>query len=303
MQSRHRSLSISSQNKPHFFVIGAGRVGATLCLQFSRKEFPIISLVEKSKKRFSYLQNNYHWAFLDSSIKPIKISKAHCIIISVQDDVIKIIAEQLAKLDVDWAEKFVFHCSGTLPASVLSPLKKLGAHTASLHPIYSFSLEPRENSHFDKVCFSIEGENKTEEFVFQYFKSEKNQIIKVNEDQKRAIHLACVFSANFLVGLITLSHKILKKNHLSEKEVLRMLNPLITSTVDHITDHGISKGLTGPVKRGDIHTIHRQIDQLKSDYPALLELYRDISLILVEQSGLTPLEKKKLTNLFANIKN
>jgi predicted short-subunit dehydrogenase-like oxidoreductase (DUF2520 family) len=303
MQNKHRSLSISSQKKPHFFVIGAGRVGASLCFQILQKGFPIISLVEKSEKRLTYLHNEYHWTFLDTSVKLEKISKAHCIIISVQDDFTQIIVEQLAKLDVNWEGKHVFHCSGILPSSILSPLKKLGALTASLHPIYSFSLDPRENNHFDKVWFSVEGENKTKDFVYQYFKSRKNQIIKVNEDQKRAIHLACVFSANFLVGLTALSCQILQKNRLSEIEVLGMLNPLMASTVDHITDQGISKGLTGPVKRGDIKTIHAHLNLLKSNYPALLELYRDISLILVEQSGLTSQEKKRLKILFSKIKN
>lgn len=303
MQNKHRSLSTSSQKKPYFLIIGAGRVGASLCFHFLQKGLPIISLVEKSEKRLTYLHNEYHWTFLETSIKLEKISKAHCIIISVQDDFTQIIVEQLTKLDVNWKGKYVFHCSGNLPSSILSPLKKLGALTASLHPIYSFSSDPRENNHFDKIWFSVEGENKTEEFVHQYFKSKKNQIIKVNEDQKRAIHLACVFSSNFLVGLTALSYMILEKNQLSETEVLQMLNPLMASTVDHITDQGISKGLTGPVKRGDINTIHTHLDLLKSNYPALLEFYRDLSLILVEHSGLTSQEKKRQKILFSKIKN
>lgn len=303
MQNKHLSLSISSQKKPHLLIIGAGRVGASLCFQFIQKGLPIISLVEKSEKRLSYLRNEYHWTFLETSVKLEKISKANCIIISVQDDFTQIIVEQLAKLDINWGGKHVFHCSGILPSSILSPLKKLGALTASLHPIYSFSLDPRENNHFDKVWFSIEGENKTDDFVYQFFKSKNNQILKVNEDQKRTIHLACVFSANFLVGLTALSYKILQKNHFSETEVLRMLNPLMASTVDHITDQGISKGLTGPVKRGDIKTIHAHLNLLKSNYPALVEIYREISLILIEQSGLTSQEKKRLKILFSKIKN
>src|SRR6516225_1864656 len=53
------------------------------------------------------------------------------------DDSLPQTAEQLARRP-GWRSKIVFHSSGALSSDVLAPLKRAGAHTASLHPMMTF---------------------------------------------------------------------------------------------------------------------------------------------------------------------
>ena len=124
------------------------------------------------------------------------------------------------------------------------------------------------------------------------------QVIRVDEYEKRVIHLACVFYANFFTALAKISTSILNKTNIPENKGLKILQPLIESTSYHILTQGISKGLTGPIKRGDIDTIKSHLDLLKVEFPEYLPIYKKLSQILMEYCIL---EEKQRFNTSKNL--
>ncbi len=284
--------------KPKFYIIGAGRVGATLTLQLIQKGFSVISVVEQDSSRVDYLKKEFKWSFLKSSVEPAILRNSNVILLTVQDNQIKKITEQLAKYKINWEGRTVIHFSGTFPSSSLLPLKNLGALTASLHPIYSFSLNPCENRKIEEIWFSLEGEFITLDHIKNIFQTTKMQVISVNEHEKQVIHLACVFYANFFTALARISTGILNKTNIPENKGLEILQPLIESTSHHIRTQGISKGLTGPIKRGDIDTIKSHLALLKVEFPKYLPIYKKLSQILMEYCIL---DEKHRINISKNL--
>ena len=288
---------MESLNKFSFYTIGGGRAGASLAYHLLRKGHMLISLVERNPERYQFLKDELGWDFVDTKLDKIKMEKADIFLLTVRDDQIERLANHLSGIELPWEKKIIIHCSGALPSSVLSLIKLKGAVVASVHPVYSFSLDPRKNQHFEKVCFSIEGDDQAYDSLCEIFKTDYNLIFPVNEMEKRAIHLACVFYANFYVALAGQTRQILSLMDWSEKQVFKFLNPLLASSIEQVKETGCNSALTGPIKRGDIETIKNHLDLLSKNHPDLLKHYILMSKHLLKISGLSPKDADRLLKL------
>jgi predicted short-subunit dehydrogenase-like oxidoreductase (DUF2520 family) len=282
---------------PVFYIIGGGRVGAGLAHLFIQQNFAVDCIIEKNKTRFDYLKNHMKWDFVSLDHLYEKMEKSNIILITVQDDYISDVAEQLSRININLKDKVVAHCSGIHSSQSLKPVKMLGALTASLHPIYSFSSDPIENNGLDKVYFDTEGDEEALEVFKIIFKNSANRIIKVNAENKIALHLACVFYSNFYVALVSSSYKIVENVFSINENVSQIFYPLLKATVRHVMEKGIQEGLTGPIKRGDEKTIQIHLKYLFNKYPDLLKVYTQLSQELVSISGLNNNRKKRLINV------
>ncbi len=295
---------IVGSERPSFLFIGAGRLGATMVQYFLNNKFKVVSLVESNTDRSLFLRRTLEWRFIDRDIHSRKLSLAQIIVISVQDDQIKELVNQLKNFtDVNWKKKIVIHTSGALSSEILSPLKNLGAAIASVHPIYSFAPDPRENSGLNKVWFSIEGDDEAFQIFQTIFNFTQNPCFRVNHQQKRAIHIASVFYANFYVALAEMAQTIIKKALSREKEAFSMLNPLLFSSIMQVTQKGTTEGLTGPVKRGDIETIRFHLQFLKANHEDLIDDYILLTKNLLQISNLGSPLKQKIENLLEEFRS
>ncbi|MEJ2048701.1 MAG: DUF2520 domain-containing protein [Calditrichota bacterium] len=285
---------MESLKKFSFYIIGGGRAGASLAYYLLRKGHTLISLVERNPERYQFLKDELGWAFVDMKLDMIKMEKTDIFLLTVRDDQIEPLANHLSGMELPWVKKLVIHCSGVLPSSKLSLFKSKGAAVASVHPVYSFSLDPRKNQHFEKVCFSIEGDKPAYDSLHKIFKTDYNLIFPVNETDKQAIHLACVFYANFYVALASQTRQILSFRGWSEKQIFEFLNPLLASAIEQVTKTGCIDALTGPVKRGDIETIKNHLDYLSKNHQELLKYYILMSKQLLKISELSQKDEERL---------
>ncbi|MFZ0391739.1 MAG: Rossmann-like and DUF2520 domain-containing protein [Calditrichia bacterium] len=288
-----------SQNKPTITIIGGGRAGASLAFYFSRQGQRILSLSERNPERFDFLQQTFNWPFLTQHIEVPTLQDSRIVLICIHDNQVAEVARSLSEKLPSWRNKVVAHTSGALPAKVLNPLKKKGAAVASMHPVYSFSKDPRENHLLRNIWFNLEGDSEALNQLEELFRFTQNRILRVDESRKEAVHLACVFYANFYVALAQISKEILQDIPLEEPEIFEMLNPLLRSSVDQVLAHGTAKGLTGPIKRGDTRTIQAHLELMQKNFPDKIPLYRELSLKLLELSSLLPGDKITLEKLLA----
>lgn len=291
----------SSQLLPNLFFLGGGRTGAALAFYFLRKGIPVVSVVEKNPERLSFLKTEFHWKFLDSQIDLQKLSSADIIFLTVRDDHLSEIAGDLSRVEISWRNKLVLHCSGALSALVLSPLQEVGADIGGFHPIYSFSIDPRDNRLLDKVWFNIEGSTDVLRKIEEKFSFLKDRLIHIQQEQKQAFHLACVFYSNFYVALAQIICELQKDGALPSKDLFHILYPLLQSAIDQVLKHGPAGALTGPVKRGDRKTILAHIKYLQEHHPDLLPIYLMLSLRLLSLSHLSSKDQDEFTKLFQEI--
>lgn len=283
-----------------FYVVGGGRAGASLAYYFLDKGFPVIALTEKNPERRRFLREKLGWKFVTNKLQPGKLKGAQIILMAVQDDRIGEAVKQLAGHQMDWRGKTVIHTSGAVSSSVLEPLQKSGATVGSLHPVFSFSLDPRKNTGLENVFFDLEGDQAALEIFKVLFAVTGNRLIPVTAEQKMAIHLASVFYANFYGALASFSTHLLDRISISESEALRMLNPLLQSAIDRVSTEGVTRGLTGPVRRGDCNTIATHLEYLNSFHPRFINAYILLSRKLLELSPLSPEEKERIQLLFVS---
>lgn len=190
--------------------------------------------------------------------------------LTVPDDQIRTLSEQLAQQNVQWNEKNVIHCSGNLLSSECEALQKKGAVIASMHPIQTFTSGDSAERLKD-IFVSIEGDSDLSAQLSELVHKMGSKPIILQPNQKRKLHLAAVIACNYLVVLLSQSEQLLYDSEI--KGELDVLKPLITQTLENLYSKGVKNSLTGPISRGDTGSVKKHLELIQSDQSLLL-LYK-----------------------------
>ena len=249
-------------NKPtSVTVIGTGAVGSALLNFFRENDFVIRSEWNNQSGKI----------FKDSLSEPVSKNRSlpqtddetgGLIFITTPDDEISKVVARLTQQSINWKERLVIHCSGNLTSKELEVLKVRGAQTASMHPIQTFK-KGDSKDRFDRIYISLEGDdelcNRLEKLVIKM----NAKPVRLNREQKRSLHIAAVFSSNYMVALLNLVGNYLNEQGLDEG--LSLLEPLIRQTITNIFEKGTVQSLTGPISRGDYDSVQKHLQSLKND--------------------------------------
>ena len=223
------------------------------------------------------------------------------IFLTVPDDAIAAAAAELAAAAKAGPGTAVVHCSGSLPAAILAPLRPHTRRLASMHPLQSFAGRRQEWRRWRGIHIALEGEEETVVLLEEIARQLQSRPFRLTAGAKTDYHIACVLLSNCLVGLYDAADELLAGVELPAEEKRAMTEPLLRNTIANVIASGPGAALTGPVSRGDTGTITAHLRALAAERPGLLELYRTLSLRLVklaEQEGrLTLLQSEQLRKL------
>lgn len=245
----------------NFCFVGAGNLATQLSKAFRKNGYKItqvFSRTEQSAKTLAdSLSSNY-----TTSVKEID-ENADIYFVALKDSVFD---EVLSK--IDFKNKLVVHCSGSLP---LSALEKYSENTGVFYPLQTFS-KTREVD-FSEIPIFIESssiQNKT--LLLQIANEISGSVAEINSEKRRFLHIAAVFVCNFVNHLYAIGAEILKSNDIP----FDVLKPLIMETAGKVLELEPEKAQTGPAVRFDENIINSHLNELKefSDYQ---QLYRSIS--------------------------
>ena len=102
--------------------------------------------------------------------------------------------------------------------------------------------------------------------------------VPIEREAKPLYHAACVFACNYLVSLMAMSLESATAAGLDRKQFWASLQPLIRTTLDNIGNKGINDSLSGPIARGDSHTVDYHIQSLNEKSPSLTDSYINLGL-------------------------
>jgi predicted short-subunit dehydrogenase-like oxidoreductase (DUF2520 family) len=273
-------------------IIGAGRLGTSLACALSKKGFVIdaFSCRSKASAEESRTKIGQGTATTDNIQAA---SKGEIVFITVPDDGIERIVQELTASPLNWEQKFVFHCSGLLSSLVLDPLRSKGAHTASVHPCFSFPRKQSNQSLFEGIFFALEGD----EFAVSEAKEVVQKIgsshFMIRAEDKACYHTACSLASNLSVVLFYTALSLLSKCGIEEDEAKKVLGPLLEGTLHNVNKIDIFDAFTGPVARGDLTTIKKHLAELKI-FPKARQIYVDLTkqaLEMAERGNKIPSEK------------
>jgi len=155
-------------------------------------------------------------------------------------------------------------------------MQKVESNEKNLTVLQSYGLTVSKNF---PIC--LEASNPTfENALFDWAKSIFDNVHKINEKQRFAMHLAAVFANNFSNAMYGIAYNIFKENDLDWS----LIFPLLENTLEkakHNVPHTVQ---TGPAVRGDVSIMEKHCNDLNDEN--LKKLYRLVSTIIQQQTNL-----------------
>ena len=207
------------------------------------------------------------------------------------DDALAETARKLARMR-GWKNKIVFHSSGALTSDVLAPLKRAGASTASLHPMMTFV--PGTTPRMRGVPFAVEGDSRAVAAAWAIVRDLGAEVFKIKKSAKPLYHALGSFSSPLIVATLATAERVGRGAGLSAIQARKVIGPLLQQTLKNYLERGAAAAFSGPIKRGDVNTVHRHLKELKR-VPGANEVYR--ALVKSALMDLPARNRKELSSL------
>ncbi|KRB23248.1 DUF2520 domain-containing protein [Mesorhizobium loti] len=199
-------------------------------------------------------------------------------LLTVSDTRIADVAARLAELAPD-RPSIAVHCSGFLPAAEMQPLRALGWHLASVHPVLTFADPARAVGQFEGTLCGVEGDTEAVTVVDALIRDIGGQPFPLSSQHKAIYHAAAVFSNNFTVVLQAVAREAWARAGVPE-EIIGQLNArLLAATAENVGRLGPAAALTGPAARGDLAIVAQQEAAVRSWHPDAGKAYAELSLL------------------------
>ncbi|HUF04519.1 MAG TPA: DUF2520 domain-containing protein [Aridibacter sp.] len=272
-------------------VIGPGRAGGAFAIALSKKGAKVSSLVARSPESVRLVADAIDPRPEVFSAEEIRSASADVYLITVNDERIQSVANALAG-SIDPEGKTVLHVSGSRSSSVLSRLSAAGARTGSLHPLVSISNPQIGSRRFEGAYFCVEGDPEGVAVARELAETLGGIPFEIHTEKKPLYHASAVVACGHLVALIDTAVEALTLCGLSGADAMRVLLPLIASTVDNLKTQTPPEALTGTFARADVETFEAHLSALAgNDLDEFLEIYLLLglrSLKLAEEHGADP---------------
>ena len=207
------------------------------------------------------------------------------------DDALAETAKLLARKP-GWADKIVFHSSGALSSDVLSPLKRKGASTASLHPMMTFV--PGATPRMEDVPFAVEGDTRAALVARRIVRDLGAESFAIKKPAKPLYHALGSFSSPLIVAALVTAERVGRGAGLTASQTRRVMTPILRQTIKNYAERGAAAAFSGPIKRGDLNTVLRHLKELKR-VPRASEVYR--ALVKSALMDLPSAKRKELMRL------
>ncbi len=282
------------KSKPSLAIVGSGRLGTALAIALSSAGYRIEAVVTRhparAKKAAALVGNAT--AALTADELPL-LPPSRIVLIATPDDEIAHAAQRLAD---SWRSllkgSIVLHTSGALASDVLKPLSGIGIHVGSLHPLVSVSDPRTAQKNLRGAFYCIEGDAAATRTARAIVRDLKGRSFTISSDNKPLYHAAAVMASGHVLALYDLATEMLVHCGLERIKALRVLLPLLQSTVTNLSRSNPARALTGTFARGDVATVRRHLQALSRDgLQEALEVYESLgarSLSLAASNRLEP---------------
>ncbi|MGL6160795.1 Rossmann-like and DUF2520 domain-containing protein [Microbulbifer sp.] len=260
-------------------IVGAGKLGQTLGRLWQQLGFfQIHSICNRSRQSADAARNFIGAGSACESIAAM--GDADCWLIAAGDGQIADVAAQLAPRMNGRDCTVIFHCSGALSSEILSPCQP--AAIASAHPVHSFADPEKSLRSLAGSTVALEGEWPAIELLQRAFTALDCELLTIDSSKKALYHAGSVFACNYLTALMDLSLRTFSSAGIERERALELLKPIVLQTAGNNMAMGPEQSLTGPIARGDVDTVRRQLAALAQTDTQLTRCYRQLGLACVE---------------------
>lgn len=176
----------------------------------------------------------------------------------------------------------VFHCSGSQSSGLLAPLAARGALVAGVHPLKSFADPALAVKNFKGTYCAAEGDAAALAVLSPLFEQLGARIAVIDPVGKTLYHAASVLVCNDLTALMEAGLRAYEHAGIARDTAHVMMEPLVRETLDNIFALGTVRALTGPVARGDVDVLERQLAALNTLDRRIADAYRALNHIALD---------------------
>lgn len=248
--------------QPKIVFIGAGNVATHIGRLFNKHNYKIVQIFSRTKISAAKLAKTFLCSY---TTDPKHINKnADIYILAIPDDSI---ARQLSSLKFP-KNKIIIHTSGSIPMKIL---KNITRNYGVFYPIQTLS--KKDKSLKKNIPIAIEASNeKTKVELLKLGSTISNNIYLLNSEERKAVHIAAVFTNNFTNYMYSIAEDILQ-----QKEIpFDLLKPLAEETSKKIKKYSPSQVQTGPAIRSDNKVIKEHLKML-TVFPRYKKIYKLLS--------------------------
>ncbi len=261
-------------------ILGLGKVGTSVGYLLSKAGYGIVAGASRSEsslnRGIAYTGGKPHLDYSEAALA------ANCIIITTSDDAICSVCEEISTAGSIKPGAKVIHMSGAGGLDLLESAKNAGAHIACIHPLQSFADIEGAIRNIPGSTFGITSADEIKGWCVQTVTDLGGVPFFIADAQKPLYHAAACIASNYLTTIIHMVEKIYQSLGLSHDESIRAVWPLVVGTIANIESKGTIQALTGPVARGDVGTIKKHIEALRSKLPDLLQSYKALGIVTTD---------------------
>tara|TARA_B110000008_G_scaffold71431_1_gene72399 strand:+ start:7125 stop:7880 length:756 start_codon:yes stop_codon:yes gene_type:complete len=237
--------------------VGSGNVATHLGISLQKENYKVLQVYSRNVENAKKLAEKLSTDFTNDLTQ---LKTADLIIVSVKDDAISEVLSQLK-------DSAIVHTSGSIGMDVFNGnFSDCGV----FYPLQTFNKEIDVN--ISEIPFCIEGNSKKfEKQLIGIAKTLSNNVVSMNSEQRKQLHIAAVFACNFSNQMFSIADDLLAEKNLD----FEILLPLIKQTISKLDKNKPKDVQTGPAKRNDTSIIQEHINQIQNK--EIKELYQKIS--------------------------
>lgn len=252
----------------HIGFIGAGSVGKTLAVAMSQQGYRVRAVASRTFASAKELADLVPGCVAYQDINQAAAA-ADLIFITSSDDAIGLIASS-----VTWREgQVVAHCSGVTSVDVLEPARVQGAQLGGFHPLQTFSSVEAAVRDLPGSTFAIEGDEEVQQFLKEMALALGGHPIVLQSEAKPLYHATVVMLGGILNTFAGAVAEQWRHFGIERNQALKSLAPIMQGTAATLGTIGLPEAAAGPHIRGDVGTIRKHVDAIRTYAPELLPAY------------------------------
>ena len=284
---------MSQPSLPRLSFVGAGRIARCLAPGFARAGYPVTAIASRSPESARQLASQIESCAAYDDPQRI-VESADILFLTVPDDSIGSTANTLAfpagaaPGKEAWA---VVHCSGASPVELLAPARDQGASIGGFHPLYLFSGDLTDVDRIAGCSVTIEADGALKDALMALAAALRCHPLSIPAGGRLLYHAAAHYAASFALCSLAENVNLWRKLGFDEHDALRALLPMMAGTLETARDRGLANALAGPVSRGDLGVVEKQLslmEEMGGDHGALFGLMSRRAVALARQRATPP---------------
>jgi predicted short-subunit dehydrogenase-like oxidoreductase (DUF2520 family) len=293
------AMNIKEMKRDTIAILGLGKVGMAIGFLLRSAGYRIVAVASRSNLSINrgivYTGGEAYTNFSDAA------ARAECILITTADDAIESVCNEISSAGSIKPGNKVIHMSGAGGLNLLETAHNAGANIASIHPLQSFADVEGAIKNIPGSTFGITTADEIKEWSVQIVRDLGGIPFFVSDTDKPLYHAAACIASNYLTTLIYMVEEIYRSLGLNREDSIRAFWPLVRGTMKNVEAKGTVHALTGPVARGDIGTINKHIQALRSRLPDLLPAYSILGILTTDiglkKNTLSPQDAERIKQL------